>query len=140
MNYHLSDPTELKACRNRITYLAKKQQMVKVTQIQPSRTLNQNNYLHLLLADFGIQFGYTLDEAKIIYKELNKNIYTYTKKQRTFTRSSASLNKDEMAQSIDQFIEKVKAQTGYTLPPATNQEWLLSIENKMEQQRKYLRR
>ena len=137
MNYNLADPIELKSARGRINYLAKKGRRVSIIEKHPGRTLNQNSYLHLLLGDFGLHFGYTLEEAKIIYKQVNKDLYYYKKKGRTFTKSSADLNKDEMARSIDKFM-LASAEAGYELPPADNEEWRSLIENEMERNRRYL--
>lgn len=136
MNYNLANPVELKAARNRISYLAKKQQRVRLTKIVVNRTLAQNSYLHLILAAFGAHFGYTLEEAKLVYKQVNSELYYYKKKGRTFIKSSADLNKEEMARSIDLFMEKSK-QAGYPLPLATDQEWLLQIENEIERSKYY---
>lgn len=137
MNYNLADKTELKAARSRISYLAKKQKRVSVKEFNVQRSLSQNSYLHLLLADFGLHFGYTLEEAKLIYKEINRPLYYYGKKGRTFIRSSADLDKDEMAQSIDKFMQ-ASAEQGYPLPPADNAEWRSLIENEIEKNKRYL--
>lgn len=138
MNYNLANPIELKAARNRVSYLARKGQRVRVTKVVTNRTLAQNSYLHLILAAFGAHFGYTLEEAKIVYKQVNSDLYYYKKKGRTFTKSSADLNKEQMARSIDRFMEKSK-EAGYALPLATDQEWLLQIENEIERSNWYLK-
>jgi hypothetical protein len=130
MIYNLADKTELKAARNRMTYLAHKGQMAKLTKYSPGRSLAQNNYLHLLLGAFGMNFGYTLEESKQIYKNINREIYTYSKinrgKAMHFMRSSADLTKEEMAKTIDRFMLK-SSEAGFDLPLATNEEWLRSI-------------
>lgn len=120
-----------------LTDLSGKEAIVEVKKVSPTRSLHQNAYLHLLLSAFGVHFGYTLEEAKIIYKELNANIYTYQKKKRTFYRSSADLTKEEMASTIDRLREK-SAEQGYPLPAATDQGWLRDIENAVESQKYYL--
>ena len=137
MNYNLADIKELVAARSRVSYLAKKKKMVKIVEVHPSRTLSQNNYLHLILAAFGAHFGYTLEESKLVYKQISSDIYYYTKKNRQFIKSSAELNKEEMAKTIDRFMEKSK-ENGYELPLATDQEWLLRLENEIERNRRYL--
>jgi hypothetical protein len=111
--------------------------MVEIKAISPNRTLSQNSYLHLIIGAFGEHFGYTIEEAKQIYKELNKPIYIYRKKDRVFFRSSADLSKEDMAKTIDVFRQKSSEQ-GYDLPLATDKEWLLQIDNLIEQNRRYL--
>lgn len=137
MKYRLSDKIDLKAARGRINYLAKKGALVEVIEVKRNRTLSQNSYLHLLLGAFGLHFGYTIEEAKLIYKQISSDIYYYKKKGRTFIRSSADLNTEEMAKTIDKFMLK-SAEAGYELPLATNQEWLRQIENEIERSRRYL--
>lgn len=106
--------------------------MADVRRVDPKRSLRQNNYLHLLLGAFGAHFGYTLAEAKLVYKELNKGVYAYQKKGRTFYRSSADLDTAEMTKTIDHFRE-VSERHGCPLPIATDDAWLRSIENMIEQ-------
>lgn len=137
MKYNLADPKELKAARNRISYLAKKGKKIDLTGAREERTLNQNSYLHLLLADFAMEFGYNLEEAKMIYKGVNKDIYYYIKNGLKFIRSSASISKAEMAQTIDKFIE-YSAMHGHPLPPADNAEWRSLVEKKIFNNRRYL--
>jgi len=134
MKYNLSDPKQHKSAQNRLYYLYKKGRIVDIKEVRPKRTLSQNSYLHLILAYFGQHFGYNLEEAKQVYKEINKDIYFYTKNGRAFVRSSADLNKAEMARSIDKFMDESN-QAGCPLPLATDQDWLLEIENEVERSR-----
>lgn len=137
MNYNLANPTELKAARNRINYLAKKKRIAIVKERIPNRTLSQNSYLHLIIGAFAANFGYTMEEAKQIYKECSPNIYIYEKKGRRFLRSSAKLSKEEMAITIDKFMEKSK-EAGFPLPLATDEGWLREIENEIDRHKYYL--
>lgn len=120
----------LKAC-------ADKKKLVTIDVILPTRSINQNNFLHLLLGAFGAQFGYTLEESKEIYKELNSDVYAYKKKNRTFYRSSASLTTEEMTKSIDT-LRDWSAKAGFPLPTATDQDWLIQIGNEIERTKNYL--
>lgn len=136
MKYNLADPKELVAARSRITHLARKGKKVEIT-LKEERSLNQNSYLHLLLGDFAMQTGYNLEEAKMIYKKINSDIYIYKKNNITFIRSSADIGKEKMAQTIDKFIEYAAMQ-GVNLPPAENAEWRSLVEKQMQQNRRYL--
>lgn len=137
MKYNLSVEVERTAAFEYLTDLVGKDALVELKKISPARTLNQNSYLHLIIAAFGVHFGYTLEEAKVIYKEINKSIYQYEKKGRKFLRSSADLSKEEMAKSIDCFMQR-SAEQGFPLPLATNQEWLRQIANEVERSKYYL--
>lgn len=137
MKYNLTYQEQVTQAVDYLAELVGKEARVEIKKISPHRSLNQNSYLHLLLGAFGAHFGYTLEEAKTIYKELNSDLYRYEKKDRTFWRSSADLTKEDMAKSIDRFMQK-SAEAGYALPLATDQEWLRQIENEAERSRYYL--
>jgi hypothetical protein len=137
MKFNLAVPREAKQASDYLGRLQEKQNIVEVKRVSPGRTLSQNSYLHLLIGAFGNHFGYTLEEAKLIYKELNHEIYRYRKKERIFWRSSADLNKEEMAKTIDVFMRK-SAEAGYPMPLATDQGWLREIENEIERSKYYL--
>jgi hypothetical protein len=117
--------------------LIDKGKVVEVKRISPKRSLNQNAYLHVIIAAFGLHFGYTSDEAKVLYKRFNKDIYVYKNRGGTFLRSSADLTKEEMAKSIDTFRKK-SDELGYSLPPADDPGWLREVENAIEQARYFL--
>jgi hypothetical protein len=124
-----------------LVQLTEKQGIVEVRRISPKRTLPQNSYLHLLIGAFGLATGNTMLDAKDLYKWVNRDLY-YNKKKiggQVFTtvRSSADLTKEEMAHSIDRFMEWSK-EHGYPLPPATDQEWLRQIENEIEASKHFL--
>lgn len=138
MKYTTANKIEAKAAYDRLRYLTRKQRMVEIKEISPGRSLNQNAYLHLIITAYALESGYRLDEAKTVYKrDANPDIYVYERKGSKFLRSSTDLSVEEMAKSIDRFI-LFAAESGIDLPPATDQGWLTAIENKAEQNRRYL--
>lgn len=137
MRFNLAVPYEAKQANGYLKQLYVKKNIVEVKKVSPRRSLSQNSYLHLLIGAFGNHFGYTLEEAKQIYKELSPGIYKYEKKGRVFWRSSADLSKEEMASTIDAFMQK-SAEAGYPLPLATDEGWLREIENEIERSKHYL--
>lgn len=137
MKYSLKTPAEIERAKQYLDTLIEKKAIVEIKKVSPKRSLNQNNYLHLLLGAFGEHFGYTLEESKLIYKELNAQIYAYSKKNRTFWKSSAELTVEEMTKSIDVLREWSK-RGGYPLPTATDKDWLMQLENAIEQSKHYL--
>lgn len=141
MKYDTGNQTEAGQAFAYLVQLSSEKKKVEIKVIKPRRSLNQNSYLHLLLGAFGSHFGYTLEEAKTIYKDLNKPIYYYDKEVRGkvhhFARSSADLDVDEMTKSID-VLRDWSDKAGYPLPTATDQEWLRQIENEIEKHERYL--
>lgn len=137
MKFNLAVPHEAREASGYFKRLHENKNIVEVKKVSPKRSLSQNAYLHLLIGAFGNHFGYTLEEAKLIYKELNAGLYGYEKKGRKFWRSSADLTKEEMAATIDTFMQK-SAEAGYPLPLATDTGWLREIENEIERAKFYL--
>jgi len=137
MKFNLADKDEAIQAQVYFDKLRKHGSLCEVKAISLNRTLKQNSYLHVLLGAFGQHFGYTMEEAKTIYKQMNVNIYTYAKKNRTFWRSSADLNVEEMTASIETLRERSDAH-GYPLPEADNGPWIRQLQNAIEQSKKYL--
>lgn len=137
MKFNLAITAERLEAMQYLSELSALEVIVEVKKIVQRRSLPQNSYLHLIISAFGAHFGYDLEEAKQIYKEISKEIYAYEKKGRTFYRSSADLDKEEMAKTIDRFMKKSE-EAGYALPQATDQEWLRWIGNEVEKNKHYL--
>lgn len=137
MKLNLAIPQEAEKATSYLKQLAEKKSIVEVKKVNPNRSLNQNSYLHLIIGAFAAHFGYTLEEAKQIYKEISADIYRYEKKGRIFWRSSAALDKEDMAKTIDRFMNK-SAEAGYPLPLATDQGWIRAVENEIERSKHYL--
>ena len=124
MTYDLSNEYEVRKVLLRLNALIKKGVLVELKEQRPLRTLSQNSYLHLLLQVFAMEYGCSLDVAKVdYYKRLcNQDLFEVEKvnKQGEVVkdlRSSADLTTEEMAQSIDRF-KRFAAEGGIYLPDA----------------------
>ena len=132
MFYDLSNPTELKSAQSRFSFLVAAEKKINLSEKRRKRTFRQNRYLHLLLGWFAVETGFTLSEAKYIYKKQSKEIFVYTKKDVKFFRSSADLNTKEMTITIDRFRNYSNITAGIYLPEANETEFLNHIENELE--------
>jgi len=137
MIFDLSDRQNIEKARQYVNELGRLGKKVDIKRVQEHRTLNQNALLHLLLGYFGTQTGYTLEEAKVIYKRLNSDIYLYEKNGAKFMKSSADISKEDMAKTIDAFIG-YSEDKGIPLPRADNQDFLDLATNTVEGQKSYL--
>lgn len=143
MKYDLSRSNDIAEAQRFISQLIVDKKIVDIKEVRPKRSLSQNSFLHVLLGAFGANLGYTLEEAKELYKRLpgNKELYAYNKdvggKPMMFLRSSADLNKDEMTRSIET-LREWSAKMGHPLPTADNVEELRRLENFIEQNERYL--
>ena len=137
MIFNLADTQELAKAREYLNQVARLGKRVEIVRKAEHRTLPQNAFLHLLLGYFGTQTGYTLEEAKVLYKRLNSDIYLYEKNGAKFMKSSADISKEDMAKTIDTFIGYSEEQ-GIPLPRADNQSFLDLATNTVEAQKSYL--
>jgi hypothetical protein len=119
--------------------LVNRKKLIEVKKISPTRTLNQNSYLHLLLSAYGAHFGYTLAEAKTLYKrDINPDLYVYSKHDSKFLKSSADLTVEEMTISIERLRQEA-ADSGFPLPSAEEPAALRSLEKSIEQNSHYMK-
>jgi len=95
------------------------------------RSLAQNNYLHLIIRWFGKEFGYHMEEAKMVYKYLNKDLYLYEKNGLSFMRSSAELSKEDLATSINKFKD-YSSGLGLYLPGPEDQAYLKAMYTELK--------
>lgn len=137
MKYNTAIRTEKAEAFRAFMRLANQKKIIEIKKISPTRSLRQNAYLHLLIGYFGVHFGYTLEEAKLIYKEINSSTYRYEKKGRVFWKSSADLTVDEMTKSIEVFRERSDREGCY-LPAATDTNLIMYMENEIEKAKQYL--
>ena len=84
MRYNLSIKQSADAATKQLKHLIEKGANIELTEKRGKRTLSQNKYLHLILSWWGLGYGYTLEESKQYFKDLNKSYYYYQKKGKTF--------------------------------------------------------
>jgi hypothetical protein len=137
MIFNLANQQELGQAREYLNQIARLGKRVEIVRKAEHRSLNQNAYLHLILEYFGTQTGYTLEEAKVLYKRLNSDLYIYEKNGAKFLKSSADLSKEDMAKTIDRFMQYSEKE-GVPLPLADNQDFLDLATNTVEAQQQYL--
>jgi hypothetical protein len=92
------------------------------------RTLKQNRYLHLLLGWFATETGYTVAEAKQLFKQVCEHWFVYRKGDRVFVRSTADLDTKQLTQAIEHFREYSNGVAGIYLPAPNEGDWLREIE------------
>lgn len=131
MRYSLDDPKQVEQAREYLNQLIRLGTIAEVKRVNQHRSLPQNAYLHLLITAYAMHFGWNMEEAKSEYKRINASTYLYEKNGKKFVRSSADLDKDEMAKTIDKFM-RVSAENGCPLPLAENADWLNQIANEAE--------
>jgi hypothetical protein len=142
MLYNLNNPTELKAARVKLEFLAGKGEKVELTRKSPKRSLKQNSYLHVLLGIVALDYHDTIEYVKLeLYKKLyNRDIFETVKENKGGTRvayrSSSELTDKEMALSIERLRNGYAKDQGCYLPDAN--EDLTVYENEIEKYKRWL--
>ena len=122
MIYDTSTDFQKQRAITRFKNLLDKNAVIEITEKKPKRTIQQNRYLHLIIAWFGYETGYTLDEVKqeIFKKIVNSNIFyegevgDLVPIQRW--RSTADLDTAELTIAIDNFRDYSSREAGIYLP------------------------
>lgn len=130
MRYNLSIQQNALAAKEQLKHLIKKGAKIELTEKRSRRTIPQNAYLHLILSWWGLEYGYTLEESKQYFKELNKDYYYYEKKGKTFVRSTSGIDTKEMTVHIEKFRDW-SAQNGLYLPAPNEQQQIDSMINQL---------
>lgn len=137
MKYNLANDNEVKEAQQFLVTSTMRNKVVDIKVIRDKRTLSQNAYLHLILSAFAAEFGYSLEEAKTLYKRINSNTYVYEVNNQKFLKSSADLNTEEMSTSIEKF-KQYSSENGLDLPDAYNEDQMRYYENEIEKNRRFL--
>lgn len=146
MIFDTSIPTIRKKAISRIKYLLDKNAKIEVVEKKNNRTYNQNNYLHLILSYYAIEYGETMQYVKqIIFKQwVNKDLFKTefvnkkTGEVREAWRSTADLNTKEMSIATERFRNYSVKTLGLYIPEPKDIVHLEEIENYIEENKIYL--
>lgn len=146
MIYDLNTDIDRARFERRVVALREKRVLVELSEKKPRRTHPQNAYLHLLIGEFAMQTGNTLDWVKQEYFKRHCNAEMFvrrrtddlTRKEVEVLRSSRDLDTGEMTTAIDRFKQWAAVECGIDLPDAEDKEWLGYIEREMQHQREWL--
>lgn len=146
MIYDLNTDIDRARFERRVVALQEKRVLVELSEKKPRRTHPQNAYLHLLIGEFAMQTGNTLDWVKQEYFKRHCNAEMFvrrrtddlTHKEVEVLRSSRDLDTGEMTTAIDRFKQWAAVECGIDLPDAEDKEWLGYIEREMQHQRQWL--
>lgn len=108
----------------RFFYLIEKGKTFELTEKKPIRSISQNNYLHLILSMFALEYGETLEYVKLEFfkKIVNKHIFEFefinrkTGEVRTEYKSTSILTTEELTTAIDRFRDYSAKEVGLYLP------------------------
>ena len=138
MRYNLANLLELAQADEYLKKLMKQNAIVEIKKVNPRRSLQQNKYLYLLLGIAGMEWGFSIDEIKTLWKrKISPSIFVYEKNKNKFLRSTADLTTKELTDAIEQ-LRKFSAEQGLYLPEPHEEERLRYYANEVEKQSNYL--
>ena len=137
MIFDLANNIDKELFEKRCQKLIDKKVIIEIKEKRLHRTIRQNSYLHVCLAIFSIEFGYSMQETKTLLKR-NCSFMIYEKNHKSFLRSTADLDTKEMTDFIE-FIREYSAKEGLYIP--TSEEYIknqTSIDKEIEQNKMHL--
>ena len=138
MRYNLANLLETAQADEYLKKLMKQNAIVEIKKVNPRRSLQQNKYLYLLLGIAGMEWGYSVEEIKTLWKrKISPSIFVYEKNKNKFLRSTADLTTKELTDAIEQ-LRKFSAEQGLYLPEPHEEERLRYYANEVEKQSNYL--
>lgn len=119
--------------------------LVEIKKKHRQRSSSQNAYLHVCLAYYASEFGYSIEEVKqdIFKRKLNKDIFEVERTNKRGEkvkrlRSSSDLDVLEMTKAIERFRNWSSAVAGLYIPAANETEALFEAQRQIEKYEEYL--
>lgn len=145
MRYTLSYPFHVRLARERLELLIRRGATIDLTEKRP-RSLQQNAYLHVCLAWFGLQIGETTEEVKRRYYKVHcsPDIFVREKDDPVlhvpvrYLRSSADLSPAEMSITIERFRDFASQEAGIYIPSAEEHAFIMQMQTEVERAKQYL--
>jgi hypothetical protein len=141
MIFDTSKKPQAQKFKERANFLYKKGAKIEIVEKSSKRTYSQNNYLHLILGWFALEYGETLDYIKqeFFKKIVNENLFKYefinykTGEVREGWKSTAQLTKAELTEAIERFRNYSAKNMNLYLPEPNDLALLEEIENQLEE-------
>lgn len=138
MRYNLKNDTEYDEAKGFVMASYAREQTIEIKVVRPQRSLKANAYYHLLLGICGSEWGYSLQEMKIIHKrDISPGVFIYFKNDKPFTKSSADLTTKELSDAIEQ-LKKYAAEQSLVLPEPTDDDAMRHWQRQIERSGAYL--
>ena len=116
MKYNLENSFDVERAKTYFNKLLSDKSKIEIIKNREVRTIKQNAYLHVCITLFGINFGYTIEEAKTHLKR-TCNFMTYEKNNEKFLRKTSELDTLELTVFID-WIRNYSSDNGCYIPDA----------------------
>jgi hypothetical protein len=146
MIFDVSNDLNRKKAIERFKYFLDKKKTFELTEKRPLRTLSQNNYLHLILSWYALEYGETVNYIKLelFKKHLSPDIFKTefvnkkTGEIRDEWKSTANIDAKQMTTAINRFRNYASKEAGIYLPSPEDNLELQEIKNQIENNAEYL--
>jgi len=142
MIYNLNDSHDMERFSCRANKLIEQQRTVELKEVT-TRSLRQNNYLHLILTAFAIETGYSVECVKQNFFKMKCNEFIFLQTvdgmfgKEMILISTADITKEEMSTAIGRF-RNWSANQGFYLPEPNETETLKKIAVEQSKIKQYL--
>lgn len=143
--YDTANALDRARVEKRFATLLQSGKVIEVTELKPKRTDPQNRYLHLILCEFAMQIGHSVEFVKKEYFKRLCNYDLFVQKvidkfagEVEILRSSKDLNSAEMTEAIERFRTWASNEGGIYLPAPHEEEFLKAIEQEINKYRQWL--
>jgi len=145
MLYNPRNPIDKEKAIRKFNKLIVETDLFELTQ-KKQRTGRQNNYLHLILSWFALEYGETMKYVKkeFFKIKLNLDIFEFdrinpkTGDARKDLRSSADLTSSEMGVAIERFRNWASKECDIYLPEANEHEFLKAVQVEIDRNKQWL--
>lgn len=146
MIYNPSKQLDVSKAIEKLKFFISKQQPFELKAKKPTRSLNQNRYLHLIIGWYALEYGETMEYIKqeVFKKQVNRSIFKteyinrITGEIREDYRSTADLDTQEMTMAIDRFRNYASKEAGIYLPEPSDLTLLQEIDIQISNNQHYL--
>jgi hypothetical protein len=145
MLYNGANPFDAQKARVYLEWLISHGKVFEQKAKEGKRSLPANAYLHVILAYFASQKGYTTEWVKQKYYKIhcNPDLFVRTKDdafigKTKYLRSSADLTKDEMSLSIERFRNWSAQEAGLYIPSSEEHLYLVEAQQEIERNKVFL--
>lgn len=140
MVYDLNTDIDRERFKRRVNTLYERRSLVECSERKPQRTGRQNRYLHVILGEFAMRTGCTLEHVKTEYfKRLcNPELFVLSeydklaKRNIERLRSSRDLDTGQITTAIERFRNWAAMEAGIDLPNPDDEEWIAFVEREMQ--------
>jgi hypothetical protein len=115
MIYNLDLELDRQEAKQKLITFIEDKKIIELSIKRFKRSNKQNKYIHVLFTLFGLEFGYTIDEAKTLIKR-ECSFMLYEKNGIKFIKSTAILTTEEMTKFIEWFRNYSQITCGLYLP------------------------